>query len=140
MGMLQNQSIDRSTVSKTGQTDRTTVSDLRWQTIERRMRELEPVLRRQGAITAKTGRKSPAWSLRYKDYSTGKRVQKTLYLGTDPGLVQRAQRLLEHFRRVERWDREIELAGRKMKRIVAVLRRPRRSDRRRAGPRGAVRH
>jgi hypothetical protein len=137
--MLQNRSARRSTVSKTGKTDRTAASDLRWQTIERRMRELEPVLRRQGTITAKTGRKSQAWSLRYKDYSTGTRVQKTLYLGTDPGLVQCAQQLLEHFRRLERWDREIELAGRRIKRIVALLKRPRRSDRMLATPRGAIR-
>jgi hypothetical protein len=120
--------------------DRTESHDLRWDAIERRMRELEPVLRRRGTIVMKAGRRSPAWSLRYKDCSSGRRVQRSLYLGIDPSLILRAQQLLQHFRKIERWNRELDTAGRRMKQLVAFLKRPHRSDRNQAGAQGAVRH
>jgi len=119
--------------------DRTTPPDARWPVIEQRLRDLQPVLRRQGTIVMKTGRKSPAWSLRYKAYSAGKRVQKSVYLGTDLSLVQRARELLEHFRKLERWDSDVDLARRRMKGIVALLKRPRRSDRKLVNVRGTNR-
>ena len=119
--------------------DRVGPHDLRWCTIERRMQDLEPVMRRQGAIVMKAGRGSPAWVLRYYDSSTGQRVRKSLYLGIDPILVQRAQMLLDHFRKIDRWGRELDQAGRKMKQLVALLKRPDRSDRKPAGARGPLR-
>ena len=100
--------------------------DQRWQQVDRRFRELEPVLHRYGVIVQKGAQKSPFWYLRYNDYETGSRVQKSIYLGTDPFLVEYARRLLYHFRQLDQWDRDLAIAAGKLRLLLAVLKRPER--------------
>ena len=70
----------------------------RWRRIEGRMWQLEPMLRRQGVIVPKAGRRSPVWVLGYNDHSSGAGVQKCVYLGIDAVVVERALDLLAQFR------------------------------------------
>jgi hypothetical protein len=103
----------------------------RWRHICDRMQAAADQLQRHGVLAAKGGRKSPAWCVRYNDYLEGRRRQRSIYVGTDPVLVEQARQLLEEFRQIDRDVQELDAALKKLRQIVAFLKRPRRSDRKR---------
>jgi len=101
----------------------------RWQHIRQRMEAAAQRLQRHGVLVAKGGRKSPAWCVRYNDYAEGRRRQRSIYVGTDSVLVDRAGKLLAEYRELNRWQREMDAVLRSMRHIVAWLKRPNRTDR-----------
>jgi hypothetical protein len=92
------------------------------------MLTVQPILQQQGTVRGKNGRKTVQWCIRYREIN-GRRRQRSIYIGTDPVLLKRARHLLSDFQCQTRWKRELEVAARKMRRIIALLKRPYRSDR-----------
>jgi hypothetical protein len=118
--------------------DRLPLREQRWQRIQSRIDQAATILQRHGALVAKQGRKTPEWCIRYSESVEGRRRQRSIYIGTDPILVDRAKRLLEHYRQLDRWDRELEAAAGSLRRLVARLKRPYRSDRKLSCAQGAI--
>ena len=67
------------------------------------------ILTKQGVIASRRASGRRVWSVRYRQEGQGgRRVHKSIYLGSNAELVGRAQGLLDQFRRREAWCREIE--------------------------------
>jgi hypothetical protein len=68
-----------------------------------------------------SGRKT--WRIRFVDTAGGKRIHRSLHVGTDPHLVRRARRLLGQYRQRQRWPAEIVTYVRLAGSVGAVARR-----------------
>jgi hypothetical protein len=91
-------------------TDRAAGPDLerRWAAIEERLAAVADRLVRQGTMARKvTPAGREVWVIRYLDEVGGARVQKSVYVGDSPDLVDRARRLLGRYREREHWPEEI---------------------------------
>jgi hypothetical protein len=80
----------------------------RWAALQEKLDRVAETLIGQGTLVRKTmpsGRKT--WVIRYVDTSGGKRVHRSLHVGTDPQLVRRARHLLGQYRQRQRWPAEI---------------------------------
>ena len=76
------------------------------------------ILTKQGVIASRRASGRRVWSVRYRQEGQGgRRVHKSIYLGSNAELVGRAQGLLDQFRRREAWCREIE----SMAKLTATL-------------------
>ena len=96
----------------------------RWAALEEKLDRVAETLIGQGTLVRKTmpsGRKT--WVIRYVDASGGKRVHRSLHVGTDPQLVRRARRLLGRYRQRQRWPAEIATYVRLAGSVGAVARR-----------------
>ena len=82
--------------------------ELRWQEIEQRMLAVTHLLWSQGSICSKSERGGEVWRLRYYERVEGGRlVQRTIRIGREPELVERAQDLLRRCKARREWLREI---------------------------------
>ena len=96
----------------------------RWAALEEKLDRVAETLIGQGTLVRKTmpsGRKT--WVIRYVDTSGGKRVHRSLHVGTDPQLVRRARHLLSRYRQRQRWPEEIATYVRLAGSVGAVARR-----------------
>jgi hypothetical protein len=91
-------------------TDQAADPDLegRWAAIEAKLAAAADRLVRQGTMVRKVtpaGRKF--WAIRYFDDACGARVQRSIYVGDHPELVERARRLLGSYRERQHWPAEV---------------------------------
>jgi hypothetical protein len=96
----------------------------RWAALEQKLDRVAETLIRQGTLVRKTvpsGRET--WVVRFVDTSGGKRVQRSVHVGTDPELVHRARHLLGRYRQRQRWPEEIATYVRLAGSVGAVARR-----------------
>ena len=96
----------------------------RWAAIQEKLDRVAETLIGQGTLVRKTmpsGRKT--WAIRYMDTTGGKRVHRSLHVGTDPQLVRRARHLLSRYRQRQRWPEEIATYVRLAGSVGAVARR-----------------
>jgi hypothetical protein len=96
-------------------TDRAAGPDLdrRWAAIEERLAAVADRLVRQGTIARKvTPAGREVWAIRYFDEEGGTRVQRSIYVGDCPELVDRARRLLGRYRERQHWPEEIAVYAR----------------------------
>ena len=96
----------------------------RWAALEKKLDRVAETLIGQGTLVRKTmpsGRKT--WRIRFVDTSGGKRVHRSLHVGTDPQLVRRARHLLGRYRQRQRWPAEIATYVRLAGSVSAVARR-----------------
>jgi hypothetical protein len=94
----------------TDATDQPADTDLerRWAVIEQKLSAVADRLVRQGTMVRKvtsTGRE--VWVIRYFDDACGARVQRSIYVGDHPELVDRARRLLGRYRERQSWPGEV---------------------------------
>ena len=110
----------RETMVPTSPSDR----ERRWAALEQKLDRVAETLIGQGTLVRKTtpsGRKT--WAIRFVDASGGKRVHRSLHVGTDPQLVRRARHLLGRYRQRQRWPEEIATYVRLAGSVGAVARR-----------------
>ena len=96
----------------------------RWAALQEKLDRVAETLIGQGTLVRKTmpsGRKT--WRIRFVDTAGGKRVHRSLHVGTDPQLVRRARHLLGRYRQRQRWPAEIATYVRLAGSIGAVARR-----------------
>ena len=96
----------------------------RWAALEEKLDRVAESLIGQGTLVRKTmpsGRKT--WVIRFVNTSGGKRVHRSLHVGTDPQLVGRARKLLGRYRQQQRWPAEIATYVRLAGSVGAVARR-----------------
>jgi hypothetical protein len=96
----------------------------RWAALQEKLDRVAETLIGQGALVRKampSGRKT--WVVRFVDTSGGKRVHRSLHVGTDPQLVRRARQLLGRYRQRRRWPAEIATYVRLAGSVGAVARR-----------------
>ena len=108
------------TMSQTPPLDR----ERRWAALQEKLDRVAETLIGQGALVRKTmpsGRKT--WAIRFVDTSDGKRIHRSIHVGTDPQLVRRARHLLGRFRQRQRWPAEIATYVRLAGSVGAVARR-----------------
>ena len=94
----------RETMVPTSPSDR----ERRWAALQEKLDRVAETLIGQGTLVRKTmpsGRKT--WRIRFVDTAGGKRVHRSLHVGTDPQLVRRARQLLGRYRQRQRWPEEI---------------------------------
>jgi hypothetical protein len=96
----------------------------RWLRIQAKMEKARASLCRGGALVVKRECGASAWYLRFNANEAGRRRQRSIYVGSDPILIEQVRRQLEHVRTVARWERELERAGPKIRRLLARLKRP----------------
>jgi hypothetical protein len=94
----------------------------RWERIRTAMERNRPLLERQGTISAKMDG-STVYVLRFCERQQGRRIQRSIHLGSDSQLVERARALLEAFREPKRWQAEAAAATTSLGSIVSRLRR-----------------
>jgi hypothetical protein len=91
--------------------------EIRWRKLEQRILAVSHHLWHQGNIGRKWDRGGYVWRLRfYEQVADGRLVQRTIRIGRDPVLVQRAEQLLRRCRKRQAWLEEIP----KLARLVAV--------------------
>lgn len=91
--------------------------EARWEEVERRILGVAHLLWTQGNICRKWDRGGYVWRLRfYERLADGRLVQRTIRIGRDPVLVQRAEELLRRCRERKEWLEEIP----RLSRLVAV--------------------
>ena len=98
--------------------------EVRWASLEEKLDRVAETLIGQGTLVRKTtrsGRKT--WVIRYVDTAGGKRVHRSIHVGTDPQLVRRARHLLGRYRQRQRWPEEIATYARLAGSVGAVARR-----------------
>ena len=96
----------------------------RWAALQEKLDRVAETLIGQGTLVRKampSGRET--WVIRYVDASGGKRVHRSLHVGTDPQLVRRARHLLSRYRQRQRWPAEIATYVRLAGSVGAVARR-----------------
>ena len=96
----------------------------RWAALQEKLDRVAEALVGQGSLVRKTtpsGRET--WRIRFVDTSGGKRVHRSLHVGTDPQLVRRARHLLSRYRQRQRWPEEIATYVRLAASVGAVARR-----------------
>ncbi len=82
--------------------------EARWREVEQRILAVSQHLWSQGNICRKWDRGGYVWRLRfYERLADGRNVQRTLRIGRDPVLVQRARDLLKRCRERQAWLEEI---------------------------------
>jgi hypothetical protein len=94
----------------TNATDQAADPDLegRWAAIEAKLAAAADRLVRQGTMVRKvTSAGGEVWAIRYVDEEGGARVQRSIYVGGNPELVDRARRLLGRYRERQRWPEEV---------------------------------
>ena len=80
----------------------------RWAAIEEKLAAVADRLVRQGTMARKvTSAGREVWAIRYFDEVGVARVQKSVYVGDSPELVDRARRLLGRYRERQHWPEEI---------------------------------
>jgi hypothetical protein len=110
----------RKTMVPTPASDR----ERRWAALEQKLDRVAEMLIGQGTLVRKampSGRQT--WAIRYVDASGGKRVHRSLHVGTDLQLVRRARHLLGRYRQRQRWPAEIATYVRLAGSVAAVARR-----------------
>ena len=110
----------RETMVPTPPSDR----ERRWAALQEKLDRVAETLIGQGTLVRKTmpsGRKT--WRIRFVDTAGGKRVHRSLHVGTDPQLVRRARHLLSRYRQRQRWPEEIATYVRLAGSVGAVARR-----------------
>jgi hypothetical protein len=72
----------------------------RWQRLLAKLQAIALLLATQGTLVPKTGRARLNWCVRYLDrpHLRGKPVRRMIYVGSDPELVRRTAKYLEHCR------------------------------------------
>jgi hypothetical protein len=96
----------------------------RWAALEQKLERISETLIRQGTLVRKampSGRKT--WVIRYVDSQGGKRIHRSVHVGTDPELVRLARQLLGRYRQRQRWPAEIATYVRLAASVDAVARR-----------------
>jgi hypothetical protein len=98
--------------------------EARWEEVERRILAVAHHLWTQGNICKKWDRGGYVWRLRfYERLPDGRLVQRTLRIGRDPVLVQRAEQLLRRCRERKEWLEEIPMLARVVAAACATTRR-----------------
>ena len=98
--------------------------EARWRVIRERILKIAPFLRTQGNICRKADRGGPVWRLRYYErLDDGRLVQRSLRIGRDPTVVQRAQQLLRRCREQQSSLNEIPGLARLVRAAAASSRR-----------------
>jgi hypothetical protein len=81
--------------------------EARWERLRARLDALSEVLSRQGTLARKTARGKFVWRVRYYAAAPGgRRMQRSLHVGSDHELVARTRALLEAFRERRQLVRE----------------------------------
>ena len=84
----------------------------RWQTVKAKIEACSHLLCGQGAICSRLASGRRVWSVRFDDPGEGGRVQRSIYIGSDPELVERARRLLARYRQRDGWCKEVSIFAR----------------------------
>jgi hypothetical protein len=80
----------------------------RWAAIEEKLAAVADRLVRQGTMVRKvTSADREIWVIRYFDEEGGARVQRSVYVGDHPELVDRSRRLLGRYRERQHWPEEV---------------------------------
>jgi hypothetical protein len=96
----------------------------RWAALQAKLDLVAEAIIGQGTLVRKTMPSGRAtWRIRYVDTSGGKRVHRSLHVGTDPQLVRRARHLLGRYRQRRRWPEEIATYVRLAGSVGAIARR-----------------
>ena len=99
--------------------------DARWKEVEQRILAVSRHLWSQGSICRKWDRGGYVWRLRfYERLADGRNVQRTIRIGRDPYLVQRAEELLRRCRERKEWLEEIPRLARLVAVTAVTTRRP----------------
>ena len=96
----------------------------RWAALQEKLDLVAETLIGQGTLVRKTmpsGRQT--WVIRFVDASGGKRVHRSLHVGTDLQLVRRARHLLGRYRQRQGWPEEIATYVRLAGSVAALARR-----------------
>jgi hypothetical protein len=96
----------------------------RWAALQEKLDRVAEALIGQGTLVRKatpSGRQT--WVIRFVDTSGGKRIHRSVYVGTDLQLVGRARRLLGRYRARQRWPEEVATYIRLAGSVGAVVRR-----------------
>ena len=101
--------------------DRTRES--RWERIRTAMECNRALLEHQGTLAGKAVGSSTVHILRFCERQQGRRIQRSIYVGSDPELIRHTQDLLEAFREPQRWQAEVAAAATSLGTIVSRLRR-----------------
>ena len=89
-------------------TSPSSVQEGRWQVIAAKMAAQAHLLARQGALASRAGPRRREWSVRFTEQLVdGRSVQRAIYVGSDPVVVQKARDLLKHYRQRRRWPEEL---------------------------------
>lgn len=104
-------------------------SEIRWETLRNRLDALAGLLAERGCLSSRrTGQSSRVWSVRYSEVVDSRRVQRTLYVGKDPVVVQRTRQYLAGLRRDAEWIDGLPALCRASRGLMRVLRRARKSS------------
>src|SRR5579871_2977875 len=79
----------------------------RWAAIEEKMRANSQWLIHRGTLAAKQAHGRQVWVVRFATEDANEQIQRTIYLGDQSELIQRAKALLSRFRSRRHWKREI---------------------------------
>jgi hypothetical protein len=98
--------------------------DARWQAVYQKIVDNAHHLVRQGAVVAKrTSAGRRVWVVRFTIREGQKKIQRMIYIGHQPGLLRRAQALLETCRQRRYWLKEVARHARWAQAARAVMKR-----------------
>jgi hypothetical protein len=81
----------------------------RWSLLQAKIAPHARLLAQQGSLASRLASGRRVWSLRFvAEMADGRIVQRSIYIGTDPELVNRAQQLLCQYRREPKEAKEME--------------------------------
>ena len=104
--------------------------EARWQKVHLVLRRHAAALAAQGTLASRLAAGRRVWSVRFYQSVGTRRAQRSVYLGSDPRLLKRAEELLREFRRPKVIQEELQV----MSRLCNVLLRAvKRAHRRRNG-------
>jgi len=96
----------------------------RWRTIEAKIEAVAHELEHSGCIASQSKDGRRAWSLRYSSHQDGRTVQRAIYLGAAPAIVERARRLLKTYRERRFWSEQASRYGAFAASLVLRFQRP----------------
>src|SRR3954452_8660227 len=98
-------------------------TERRWAAIRSKLEASSEQLIGRGALVAKVACGRRIWVVRFGDESGPRKVLRTVYVGDDPELVDRARRLLASYKGRARWPAEVAASARLAARAVGTMRR-----------------
>lgn len=101
----------------------------RWQALRRRLEGASGHLARQGSLASRKAGNIRVWSVRYYEAVEGRRVQRSIYVGTNRELCLRTYRWLYVLKAEARWMRQLPALCRATRGLVRGLARRRKITR-----------
>ena len=101
----------------------------RWQALRQRLEGASTHLARQGSLASRKAGNIRVWSVRYYEPKDGRKVQRSIYVGTDRELRLRTYRWLYVLKAETRWMRQLPALCRATRGLVRGLARRRKIPR-----------